>query len=92
MREAAKRNKVLLCGRRQRDASANSLEKIVPLLNARRVRFIRSTVGCGAWRRGGQRSDRGRGHRRPAVGCCERSVTLAVDPTVRRMFEQAFSQ
>ena len=39
VREAAKRNKVLYAVVAI-DASPNSLEKIVPLLNARRVRFI----------------------------------------------------
>ena len=39
VREAAKRNKVLYAVVAT-DASQNSLEKIVPLLNARRVRFI----------------------------------------------------
>lgn len=39
VREAAKRNKVLFAVVAV-DASANSVEKIVPLLNARRVRFI----------------------------------------------------
>ena len=39
VREAAKRNKVLFAVVAV-DASANSLDKVVPLLNARRVRFI----------------------------------------------------
>lgn len=39
VREAARKNKVHLAIVAQ-DASPNSLEKIVPLLNARRVRFI----------------------------------------------------
>ena len=39
VREAAKRNKVLFAVVAV-DASANSVEKIVPLLNARRVSFI----------------------------------------------------
>lgn len=39
VREAARKNKVHLAVVAQ-DASSNSLEKIVPLLNARRVRFI----------------------------------------------------
>src|SRR5215207_6015221 len=39
VREAAKRNKVFFA-LVATDASANSLDKIVPLLNARRVRFI----------------------------------------------------
>ena len=39
VREAAKRNKVLFAVVAI-DASANSLDKVVPLLNARRVRFI----------------------------------------------------
>ena len=39
VREAAKRNKVVYAIVAI-DASPNSLEKIVPLLNARRVRFI----------------------------------------------------
>ena len=39
VREAAKRNKVAFAVVAS-DASANSLDKIVPLLNARRVRFI----------------------------------------------------
>jgi ribosomal protein L7Ae-like RNA K-turn-binding protein len=39
VREAAKRNKVLYAVVAT-DASPNSIEKIVPLLNARRVRFI----------------------------------------------------
>jgi ribosomal protein L7Ae-like RNA K-turn-binding protein len=39
VREAAKRNKVLFAVVAT-DASPNSLDKIVPLLNARRVRFI----------------------------------------------------
>jgi ribosomal protein L7Ae-like RNA K-turn-binding protein len=39
VREAAKRNKVLYAIVAT-DASLNSIEKIVPLLNARRVRFI----------------------------------------------------
>ena len=39
VREAAKRNKVLYAVVAT-DASLNSIEKIVPLLNARRVRFI----------------------------------------------------
>ena len=39
VREAARRNKIILAVVAS-DASANSLEKIVPLLNARRVRFI----------------------------------------------------
>jgi ribosomal protein L7Ae-like RNA K-turn-binding protein len=39
VREAAKRNKVLFAVVAV-DASLNSIEKIVPLLNARRVRFI----------------------------------------------------
>ena len=39
VREAARRNKVFLAVVAS-DASSNSLDKIVPLLNARRVRFI----------------------------------------------------
>jgi ribosomal protein L7Ae-like RNA K-turn-binding protein len=39
VREAAKRNKVVLAVVAI-DASSNSLDKVVPLLNARRVRFI----------------------------------------------------
>jgi ribosomal protein L7Ae-like RNA K-turn-binding protein len=39
VREAAKRNKIVLAVVAT-DVSPNSLEKIVPLLNARRVRFI----------------------------------------------------
>jgi ribosomal protein L7Ae-like RNA K-turn-binding protein len=39
VREAAKRNKVLFAVVAI-DASANSVDKIVPLLNARRVKFI----------------------------------------------------
>lgn len=39
VRQAAKRNKLELAVV-ARDASANSLDKVVPLLNARRVRFI----------------------------------------------------
>ena len=39
VREASKRNKVYLAVVAT-DASANSLDKVVPLLNARRVRFI----------------------------------------------------
>jgi len=39
VREAAKRNNVFLAVVAM-DASANSVDKIVPLLNARRVRFI----------------------------------------------------
>ncbi|HTE45965.1 MAG TPA: ribosomal L7Ae/L30e/S12e/Gadd45 family protein [Gemmatimonadaceae bacterium] len=39
VREAAKRNKVLFAVVAS-DASKNSLDKLVPLLNARRVRFI----------------------------------------------------
>lgn len=39
VREAARKNRVHLAIVAQ-DASPNSLEKIVPLLNARRVRFI----------------------------------------------------
>jgi ribosomal protein L7Ae-like RNA K-turn-binding protein len=39
VREAAKRNKVVLAVVAT-DASQNSLNKVVPLLNARRVRFI----------------------------------------------------
>ena len=39
VREAARKNKVHLAVV-ARDASSNSLDKIVPLLNARRVRFI----------------------------------------------------
>jgi ribosomal protein L7Ae-like RNA K-turn-binding protein len=39
VREAAKRNKVVLAVVAT-DASKNSLDKLVPLLNARRVRFI----------------------------------------------------
>jgi ribosomal protein L7Ae-like RNA K-turn-binding protein len=39
VREAAKRNKVLFAVVAV-DASPNSVEKVVPLLNARRVRFI----------------------------------------------------
>ena len=39
VREAAKRNKVVLAVVAS-DASRNSLDKLVPLLNARRVRFI----------------------------------------------------
>jgi ribosomal protein L7Ae-like RNA K-turn-binding protein len=39
VREAAKRNKVLFAVV-ARDASSNSLEKVVPLLKARRVSFI----------------------------------------------------
>jgi len=39
VRELAKKNKVALAVVAS-DASVNSLEKIVPLLNARRVRFI----------------------------------------------------
>jgi len=39
VREAARRNKVFFAVVAT-DASANSLEKVVPLLNARRVRFI----------------------------------------------------
>jgi ribosomal protein L7Ae-like RNA K-turn-binding protein len=39
VREAAKRNKVLFAVV-ARDASQNSLDKLVPLLNARRIKFI----------------------------------------------------
>jgi ribosomal protein L7Ae-like RNA K-turn-binding protein len=39
VREASKRNKVFLAVVAT-DASQNSLDKVVPLLNARRVRFI----------------------------------------------------
>jgi ribosomal protein L7Ae-like RNA K-turn-binding protein len=39
VREAAKRNKVFLAVVAL-DASSNSLDKVVPLLNARRVRFV----------------------------------------------------
>jgi ribosomal protein L7Ae-like RNA K-turn-binding protein len=39
VRDAAKRNKLALAVVAS-DASANSLKKVVPLLNARRVRFI----------------------------------------------------
>ena len=39
VREAARRNKIVLAVVAA-DASRNSLDKIVPLLNARRVRFI----------------------------------------------------
>jgi len=39
VREASKRNKVYLAVVAT-DASTNSLDKVVPLLNARRVRFI----------------------------------------------------
>jgi len=39
VREAAKRNKVVFAVVAS-DASPNSLDKVVPLLNARRVRFI----------------------------------------------------
>jgi len=39
VREASKRNKVYLAVVAT-DASSNSLDKVVPLLNARRVRFI----------------------------------------------------
>jgi ribosomal protein L7Ae-like RNA K-turn-binding protein len=39
VREAARRNKVIFAVVAA-DASPNSLDKIVPLLNARRVRFI----------------------------------------------------
>ena len=39
VREAVKRNKVVMAVVAT-DASQNSLEKLVPLLNARRVRFI----------------------------------------------------
>jgi ribosomal protein L7Ae-like RNA K-turn-binding protein len=39
VREAAKKNKVVFAVVAT-DASANSLDKVVPLLNARRVRFI----------------------------------------------------
>jgi len=39
LREAARRNKIFFAVVAS-DASANSLEKVVPLLNARRVRFI----------------------------------------------------
>jgi ribosomal protein L7Ae-like RNA K-turn-binding protein len=39
VREAAKRNKVLFAIVAT-DASKNSLDKVVPLLNARRIRFI----------------------------------------------------
>ena len=39
MREAAKKNKVIFAVVAV-DASKNSLDKVVPLLNARRVRFI----------------------------------------------------
>ena len=39
VRDGAKRNKIVLAIV-ARDASSNSLEKVVPLLNARRVRFI----------------------------------------------------
>jgi ribosomal protein L7Ae-like RNA K-turn-binding protein len=49
VREAAKRNKVVLAVVAS-DASQNSLDKLVPLLNARRVRFIEvpSAVALGA--------------------------------------------
>ena len=49
VREAARGNKVFLAVV-ARDASDNSLDKIVPLLNARRVRFIEvpSAVELGA--------------------------------------------
>lgn len=49
VREAARRNKVLFAVVAA-DASSNSLDKIVPLLNARRVRFIEipSAVALGA--------------------------------------------
>jgi ribosomal protein L7Ae-like RNA K-turn-binding protein len=39
VRDAAKRNKLALAVVAS-DASANSLKKVVPLLNARRVRFV----------------------------------------------------
>jgi ribosomal protein L7Ae-like RNA K-turn-binding protein len=39
VREAAKRNKVLFAVVAS-DASPNSLDKLVPLLNARRIKFI----------------------------------------------------
>ena len=49
VREAARKNKVHLAVVAV-DASPNSLDKIVPLLNARRVRFIEvpSAAGLGA--------------------------------------------
>jgi ribosomal protein L7Ae-like RNA K-turn-binding protein len=49
VREAARRNKVVFAVVAA-DASRNSLDKIVPLLNARRVRFIEvpSAVELGA--------------------------------------------
>lgn len=49
VREAARRNKIFFAVVAL-DASANSLEKIVPLLNARRVRFIEvaSSAALGA--------------------------------------------
>src|SRR3954467_11878339 len=39
VREAAKRNKIIFAVVAS-DASTNSLDKVVPLLNARRVRFV----------------------------------------------------
>ena len=49
VREAARRNKIVFAVVAA-DASQNSLDKIVPLLNARRVRFIEipSAVALGA--------------------------------------------
>ena len=67
MREAAKRNKVFFAVVAT-DASANSLDKVVPLLNARRVRFIEVPSAAELGARGRTRSDGGGWHRRPAAG------------------------
>ncbi len=72
VREAAKKNNVMLAVIAH-DASRNSREKIVPLLNARRVRFIEvpsaARVGRGGW----AGSNGGGGHRRSAArGRCAR--------------------
>ena len=93
MREAAKRNKVAFAVVAT-DASQNSLDKIVPLLNARRVRFIEVPSAAELGRGGRAGSDGGRRHRRSAVGCRRSRVgdVRPVDGTLRRMFEQAFSQ
>ena len=66
------------CGRRRRrtrwcyavvasDASRNSLDKVVPLLNARRVRFVEVPSAAELGAAVGRESDGGRRHRRSAA-------------------------
>ena len=71
MRDASKRNKLYFAVVAS-DASPNSLKKVVPLLNARRVRFIEvpSAVDLGAAVGRDQTA---------AVGVVDRQLAIGID-------------